>query len=257
MNIKEVLKNIARSILKDELIELDNQIINLTDLNINQSEQIEELSIELTRLTNQDKSADEIYYTTKYPEEKITYTRTDKLGTHEIDVRTFLQPINHKYPKYTGKDDDIALKCLKYIIDNYKYRTDMDSFGQDEYWAFPHETLKNKFGDCEDGSLLLASIMLYNKIPSWKIRISAGWVLNPYTWNKEGHAYVTYYCEEDKSWKILDWCYLPDKTKIKDRVDYKENQIYQSVWFSFNDKSAWGSKADIREANQEMLNRNN
>lgn len=99
MNIKEILNKLAKLILKDELTESENQIINLTDQNINQEEQIKELLIELDRLNNSNKSLDEIYYTTKYPEEKILYTRTDKLGTNEIDVRAFIQPFNHKYPK--------------------------------------------------------------------------------------------------------------------------------------------------------------
>jgi len=115
------------------------------------------------------------YYNEKYPTQDITYNRTDKLGTMRIDVRQFIQPNNFKLPEFTGTDDEIALKSLKYVIDNIKYTPDKIKYGMNEYWAFPYETMKYKKDDCEGGACLLASILIHNKIPSWKVRVSAGW----------------------------------------------------------------------------------
>jgi hypothetical protein len=64
--------------------------------------------------------------------------------------------------------------------------------------------MKYKKGDCEDGACLLASILIHNKIPSWKVRVSAGWVTNPFNNKKEGHAYCIYYCLESDKWLILN-----------------------------------------------------
>ena len=76
-------------------------------------------------------------------------------------------------------------------------------------------------------------------IPAWKLRVTAGWVINPYTKKKEGHAYVTYYCEASDKWVVLDWCYLPNDFDVWLREDYKDNLMYGDVWFSFNEEYSW------------------
>ena len=193
------------------------------------------------------------YYNTKYPTSCITYKRTDKLGTIKIDVRQFLNIHNFSYPTIKSEsDDDIALNALVWVIKNIKYVPDSNKYKQSEYWAFPYETLNYKVGDCEDGALLLYCIMRKNGIPAWKIRVSAGWVVN--NGKDEGHAYVTYYCEASEKWIILDWCYWPNVSPIKDRLEYKLEEKYKAVWFSFNEEYSW-SKGLNSEA-KHLLNEN-
>lgn len=182
----------------------------------------------------------EKYWNNKYPIKNIIYRRVDKLGEKTIDVRLFLNHHNYYLPTIEGKtDDEIALNSLKWVIDNIKYIADSNQYKNNEYWAFGYETLYSRQGDCEDGAILLYEILRDNKIPSWKIRLTAGYVINPITNKKEGHAYLTYYCQEKNKWITLDWCYFPDLTKIKDRINYEENKIYSDVWFSFNEEYAW------------------
>lgn len=249
--LQNLFKNIAKVILKEELDSYTNVMLK-NELQIAELVKINnELGVQIDRLEGNTELSN--YYNNKYPKQKINYKRTDTTGTIKIDVRCFIQKNNYNYPEFKGTDDEIALESLKYVIKNVKYQSDTTTNNMSEYWQFPYQTLNSKIGDCEDGSLLLASIMLYNKIPSWKIRVNCGYVVNPYTNNTEGHAYTTYYCEETKTWITLDWCYLPDKTIINKRVSYKDNSIYNSVWFSFNDLYAWGNDADIRIAEKEML----
>lgn len=228
-----LIKKIARAILKEELDELNLKINKLNS-------KIEK------------KSEDEIYYNNKYPTLNVAYKRIDKLGSGAIDVRAFLQPYNHYYPTFKGKDDQIALNSLKWVIEKITYKTDKNLYKEREYWAFPHETLREKEGDCEDGALLLASIMLYNGIKPWKIRVTAGYVLAPGQSQQSGHAYVTYYCEETKSWVLLDWCYYPNTREIKYRTSYHEVEMYKDIWFSFNSEKSWGRGQDIRKAQKEI-----
>jgi hypothetical protein len=101
---------------------------------------------------------------------------------------------------------------------------------------------------CEDGSCLLASILIHNKIPSWKVRVSAGWVTNPSNNKKEGHAYCTYYSVKSDKWVILDWCFFKNLLNIKDRKNYKDNKLYGEIWFSFNNEGSWGNTEDIRKS---------
>jgi len=187
----------------------------------------------------------EEYYNNKYPKQNISYSRTDK-ETIKIDVRQFLNYNNFMLPKLIGTDDQKALRSLKWIISNIKYTPDKTQYNLREYWAFPHETFNVRKGDCEDGAILLYSIMRKNNIPAWKIRISAGFVINSKK-ERSGHAYVTYYCEESGEWVILDWCYYPNTRKIKDRESYLEEKMYEETWFSFNESFSWGKDGDIRK----------
>ncbi len=89
-------------------------------------------------------------------------------------------------------------------------------------------------GDCEDGAILLANIMVRSGIPYYKVRITAGDV-DDNKGNRGGHCFVVYYCESKDKWVILDWCYWADEnTKIENRKDYKDENYYKSIWFSWN-----------------------
>lgn len=50
---------------------------------------------------------------------------------------------------------NFILYFVQQIID---YKTDMENKGQEEYWSYPVEVLVERKGDCEDSSLLFASI---------------------------------------------------------------------------------------------------
>lgn len=170
----------------------------------------------------------------KYPKSDVTYSRQETDGSYEIDVRNYINEFDHSLPLVEGQDDDQkALNGLKWVIKNIKYVPDKNSYGYPEYWAYSYQTLKRKAGDCEDGSILLYNILLKSGVPYWKIRISAG------STSYGGHAYVTYYYELGDRWVVLDWCYFPNETLIKDRADYKDNKLYEGIWFSFNKKYSY------------------
>ena len=48
---------------------------------------------------------------------------------------------------------------LNFVQDSIIYRYDNETAGCEEYWKFPVETLVDKNGDCEDTSVLLASML--------------------------------------------------------------------------------------------------
>ena len=170
-----------------------------------------------------------------------------KYGFYDIDIRAFfVNPVLHElreivnnlapYELFSGKwcDDQVALQCLLWVIDHIKYVSDKSQFGVPEYWCTPSETLHTRKGDCDDGAILLANLMLVAGIPYWKIRLTAGMVHTG-----EGHAYVTYFCEALGYWVALDWCYYPNRKSVAERPDYKVSKIYGEVWFSWNQKYAF------------------
>ena len=125
------------------------------------------------------------------------------------------------------------------MINNIKYEVDDNTTNKAEHWNFAFETLERGTGDCEDGAILLANLLLHSNIPYWKVRIATGWVILPDTNKKVGHAYLTYYCEEKDYWILCDWCYYPNQLPINQRKDYKNEENYYDVWFSFNKKYAY------------------
>ena len=180
----------------------------------------------------------------KYPAvNNILYERTEQDGTYLIDVRTFVSAYkDFTIPSISGKDDDEkALNGLKWIISNITYLSDKSLFNKNEFWSYPYQTLKHKKGDCEDGAILLYTILRKSGIDYRKIRVSAG--DTPYG----GHCYLTYYYEAGKRWVSLDWCYFPNTLTIDKRKDYKDEELYQGIWFSFNDVNSFstGTKSEI------------
>jgi len=186
----------------------------------------------------------EIYYNEKYPKEDIVYygrfvpTTTNAV---KIDVRDFFNEYNSEVRKIVESlklgrmsDDEKALECLLWVVKNIKYVGDSDK-GHKDFWQFAFETLFYKTGDCEDGAILLANMLLSAGVSYWKVRLSVGDVTGG------AHGYLTYYCEVSDKWVVLDWCYQMNKKKISDRLDYKDEGNYLGVWFSWNQKYAFST----------------
>jgi len=198
------------------------------------------------------------YYNNKYPTQPIYYAGRVLQGSNtrfKVDVRDFftlndetLHNIIKSLKMDTQTDNQKALNCLKWIIQNIPYKSDTVNYKQSEFWCMPYETLFKKSGDCEDLSILLANMLLVAGVPNWKVRITAGFVFEPVSKRQVGHAYVTFFDEENEKWVILDTCYYPNIKKIIDREEYKKETMYQNTWFSFNDTNSWAtSSGDVRK----------
>ena len=107
--------------------------------------------------------------------------------------------------------------------------------------------------NCEDGAILMASLMLNAGITPWRVRVTAGSVQPSPTAKMGGHAYVTYCREHDNNWVILDWCYYADsRVPVQDKPYAKLVATYKDIWFSFNNTFSWAHKEydiikDIKE----------
>ena len=185
--------------------------------------------------------AEENMITSKRPFVNVSYSRVEVGGSVSTDVRNFFQPNDYNLPLVTGvSNDDKALECLKWVRKNVTYVSDKTNYGFDEYWAFAYQTLKRKKGDCEDGAILLANVMLKAGIPYYRVHLNAGSV------NGGGHAYVSYCREFDNEFVVLDWCYWPNNLPVKDRLTHKEERNYMDkdrnfyVWFSWDLLHAYG-----------------
>jgi len=191
----------------------------------------------------------EDFWNSKYPKATVVYQGRElpNTGMIDVDVRDFFVNVNDYQLQqivaaFSGlSDDEKALECLRWVIQHVSYVSDKAEFGLDEFWCYPNELLKVLKGDCDDGAILLANLMLAAGVPYWKIRLTAGLV------PEGGHAYVTYFCEKGGCWVALDWCYYPSLDPVDGRPDYKLSPIYREVWFSWNVKYAFcaGVKGEI------------
>jgi hypothetical protein len=197
-------------------------------------------------------------YHNKYPVVNKDYAGRPLPGTKDdrffLDIRHFVWAddyfLSETAATMRGKPlDEIAHAAQKYVVKELKYVGD-DTLGCSDYWMFPQETVCRGVGDCEDGAILMASLLL-NAIPKaehWRVRVVAGWVQAAPTAPKGGHAYVGYCRESDDRWVILDWCYLEDsRTAVKDKPLAKDRAEYLDVWFSFNHLYSWSHEQRTME----------
>ena len=179
--------------------------------------------------------------------------KVKRLREGDCDVRTFIstrdEVLNRVIKRNKldlGTYDERALKCLNYVIKTIKYVPDERSRNKlTEFWSYPSETLYWKDGDCEDGSILLASLMICAGIPEERVRIACGNVVDPAKQKMFGHAYVLYYQESYDNWRIMDWCFYPDEhysNHVEILGDWSKplaDDKYKNRWYSFNSKYVW------------------
>ena len=174
----------------------------------------------------QKENEQETYWNNKRQKKFITWKARDGV---KMDVRCFFQT-DYTLPRFKGSADEIAKRALNYVINRLKYRSD-----NGERWNYAYETLKNKYGDCEDGAILIANLMLNSKIPYWKIRLNKGWVR--YKGKKSYHCWCSYLAE-DNEWRTMDWCYHFKKC-INLNLKWKDSEDYLFVDSSWNSKFSY------------------
>ncbi|MFX0033653.1 MAG: transglutaminase-like domain-containing protein [Candidatus Hodarchaeota archaeon] len=204
------------------------------------------------------------YWNTKWERSPIIYRGRALRGEHynkmiSIDVRTFIDKEDEIIRRVIDAKnlrmnsfDETALECQKFVCEFLTYVYDDVNVECPEFWQFPFETLQSTIGDCEDGAILTAGLLINAGIPSWRVKVCAGYVQESPTAPLGGHAYATYLAdrpdtEEGLGWVILDWCYLADpQISIQDKPLAKDGghrNAYKEIWFSFNDEYSWSQHA--------------
>jgi len=216
--------------LNGELMVKDNDIRVLNE-NIDTLKQEFDVLNTKFNIFTQDEEIEE-YWNSKRPKTKWTWKArplfTDASVKVTVDPKIFYTN-DDRLPTFKGGYDEIAIECLDWVAENIEYTKDSEG----EFWQFAFETHKRRKGDCEDGSILIANMLLMSGVPYWRVRLNAGNVLGG------GHAWVTYLSEKDNKWYVLDWCYWYNESKglIK---EWKDAEKYFSIWGSWNKKYMFG-----------------
>ncbi len=103
-------------------------------------------------------------------------------GTHPFT--TFLEPfpegmkiarsIEEKVRKKGGKEIDVISAITKWVYENIRYESDWLNYGQADYFASPRLTLERGRGDCEDKSMLIASMLNSLRIRPKTVYVTVG-----------------------------------------------------------------------------------
>ena len=113
-------------------------------------------------------------------------------------------------------------QVFQWICRNIKFqREDRD------YWQTPIETMRRGVGDCEDGAILLAS-MLYSVLPK-----SERWKVFVHIYESPKHAVVVY------DGMVYDW--------TQKRVFPLRQIAHWKLWYMFNFRHAYTTKENVKK----------
>lgn len=207
------------------------------------------------------KRMDADYWNNRFPRAPIVYAgralrgASDRIG---VDVKTFIKEgdelICQAIDRYNLRDrskDKTVENVQKFVVDTFTYKYDSESSNVPEFWQFPFESLQSGIGDCEDGAILIAALLVNAGVPSWRVKVAAGYVQAKPTAPQGGHAYCIYLAD-DGEWRNIDWCYYEDSNVPIRKKPLSKNggqrNAYKDIWFTFNDKFSWNqSSIEIRE----------
>ena len=136
----------------------------------------------------------------------------------KTDIREFVSPADDVVIKETlnllaekmslpttklpGDFDKRALVIWDYIARGITYRSDAKMRRGGDFWLFPSETLTLCYGDCEDASFLLASLLVGSGISPFNVRVVLGELQDQTGKSYGGHCWVMYKDELGR------WCFM-------------------------------------------------
>jgi len=211
------------------------------------------------------------YWNKKWEEAPIIYTGRALRGKSyekqiDADVKIFIKKndaiLHHVISQlelYKDTANETAWVIQTFVCNFLKYTEDDVTVDCPEYWLFPFESIQSEVGDCEDGAILIASLLVNAGIPAWRVKVCAAQVMAdpifaPADEEGElgGHAYCIYLADRPESdrkleWVILDWCYLQDPDiPIEEKPlarDGGQEGAYRNIWFTFNNEKSWSQTA--------------
>lgn len=166
------------------------------------------------------------------------------------DIRAWLSSTNSEVIFKTLKDlglpsvreagtfDLRAWTIWNYVARSIQYVTDKSSFGLDDFWLFPEETLVLHKGDCEDSSFLLATLLLASGISEHCVRVVLGSISTPD--GSFGHAWVVYQ-DESGRWCLLESTLdcIPEQLTPADTFISPASQYRYQPQFCLNGSHVW------------------
>ena len=154
----------------------------------------------------------------------------------DTDASKFIEDLLVLHPNLLTYPNVTKVKVvLDYVNKNIKYVSDGTKWKLVDKWQTPEETWNSKTGDCEDGAMLIYSILRYIGVPEVLLRIAVGDVKGG------GHCYVVWRSDENGLEYPIDWCYWYSiSNQLRIRYSARDDYLFgKSEWFSFNYKNTY------------------
>jgi len=128
---------------------------------------------------------------------------------------------------------DFVAKTIKYVYDTQKQR-------KGDFWLFPPEIHTLGEGDCEDGSFLLASLLIASGISPFCVRVVLGEVFDEKGKSLGGHCWPVYKNELGE-WCILESTldHIPSRMPEANKLSEKGQSFQYVPYYCFNNYHLW------------------
>jgi hypothetical protein len=110
---------------------------------------------------------------------------------------------------FTSVVSGIPWGIAEWLRFNIRYESDIENYGDSDYWQFPTETLQRRSGDCEDFAFLAASLLrakgysnarvIYGSVTFGLDQYLRGLGVTP---SSQGHMWVEY--SDWGGWRVLE-----------------------------------------------------
>lgn len=123
--------------------------------------------------------------------------RYGKLGSGDQRIRAWGQLLQ----AHQGEDETAQLDAVnRFFNQQLSFRSDLQVWGRNDYWASPVESLVQGAGDCEDFAIAKYFSLRRLGVPSEKLRITYVKALR----QNQPHMVLTYYSETGADPLVLD-----------------------------------------------------
>lgn len=175
----------------------------------------------------------------------ITTDIRDWISFHDnIIMKKILSELRkeHHLPmtKQPGDFDKRAMVVWQFVTKNVRYVYDTEHYKMDDFWLFPPETYQIRKGDCEDGSFLLASLLIVGGISPFCVRVVLGTAYDENDDPLGGHCWPVYKNEAGR-WCILESTLdkIPSCMPHADKLAEKGRSFRYQPLYCFNDHHLW------------------
>lgn len=161
------------------------------------------------------------------------------LGRSDLNYEKYFQFPNERVKKVAmsivspgDSDEEKVYKIEQWVIKNIQYVSDIKNYKQDEYWAYPTETLAKMSGDCEDGNFLIISLALNAGVDPSRLIFYGGRVfVSDGSLELGGHGWAGFERDLDEEIVPVDFCYYPTSDEFSERKTLEENLRYWDTMF--------------------------
>lgn len=139
-----------------------------------------------------------------------------------------------------GSFDKRAMIIWSFVAKSIKYVHDTEKQRKGDFWLFPPEIYTLRQGDCEDGSFLLASLLIASGISPFCVRVVLGEVFDENSKSLGGHCWPVYKNEMGQ-WCILESTLdnIPSRLPEADKLAQKGQSFQYAPYYCFNNYHLW------------------